>query len=449
MATVRFAFLFFLLLFLHEKTSGQTPKVFKTNLSEKADRDGELTLHFVGDLMGHSPLFKYAQTADGGYDFFPYFEPVFEALSEADITIGNLETVMAGKTKDYSGYPAFNTPNEYADALKKTGFDFLVTTNNHSYDRLEAGVLRTLNELQKRNFYTFGTYRNYNERDSVRLFEAEGITFALLAYTQFSNIRVPSDKPYLVNIYEENLVKKQIAEARKAGAELIIVHYHWGDEYKKEPNAVQKEMTRTAIEAGADCIIAEHPHVLQPFEMKKASRSASVDSVFIAYSLGNFISNQQWRYSDAGVIVRLAYVKENGKIKLRKHEFVPTWVFKGRIGGKGAFRVLPAQAAEAKLPDYLQEKAKSFDFLSKNDLNKMLEALGDTRNILKLYGANSRERYWHEPKRVYLKPVEYRPEYILLSEFHRAKEPDLEKIRMPEIGKKKKKKVKKNQSSRP
>ena len=383
------------------KLIAQNP-ILLYNLSHKSDKDGELSFHFVGDLMGHSPLFKYALNGQGEYDFYPYFQPVASALEDADFTVGNLETVLAGKTKDYSGYPAFNTPNSYADALKKVGFDFLITTNNHSYDKGETGVLRTLDELHKRKLTTFGTYRSYIERDTVRLFQSEKITFAILAYTQFSNIKVNPDKNYLVNVYHENLVKRQIAEARKAGAQLVIVHYHWGNEYKKEPYFFQHEMTKTAIDAGADLIVADHPHVLQPLEWKKASATAAVDSVLIAYSLGNFISNQQWRYSDAGAILRVGFAKKDKKFRISTYEYVPTWVFKGVENGKSTFRILPSQLSEKnKLPKYLVEKSPYTAMLNGEHWRKMTEAYTDTRNVLQMYGVKAEVRGWFVPKKFF------------------------------------------------
>jgi poly-gamma-glutamate synthesis protein (capsule biosynthesis protein) len=411
--------------------SAQKKAVKNYSLTDLADKDGELSFHFVGDLMGHSPLFKFAQTSMG-YDFFPYFEPVSEILADADITVGNLETVLAGKTKDYSGYPAFNTPNEYADALKKTGFDFLVTTNNHSFDRGEKGVLRTLDELQKRNFYTFGTYRNLAERDSVRIFKAENISFALLAYTQFSNIRVPAEKHYLVNVHHENLLKRQIAEARAAGAELVIVHFHWGEEYKKEPNFVQKEMTRIATESGADAVVANHPHVLQPFEIKKASPLAAVDSVFIAYSLGNFISNQQWRYSDAGAILRLVFSKKAGKIKLSTSAYVPVWVFKGIENEKNSFRILPSALAEKNI----EEKKHFLNILNKENLRRMKEAHADTKTILALYGVKSAELSPVPYKRIRLFPIDFEKP-VLVPVFQLSVRETLSRIELPKVKKKK------------
>jgi poly-gamma-glutamate capsule biosynthesis protein CapA/YwtB (metallophosphatase superfamily) len=106
-----------------------------TNLSnqKKGELYDTISLAIVGDLMCHSQQFNQAKK-DTGYDFNPAFAPVKKYLENADFTFGNLETVTAGAALNYTGYPMFNTPVQYLDALKNVGFDVLTTANNHSLD---------------------------------------------------------------------------------------------------------------------------------------------------------------------------------------------------------------------------------------------------------------------------------------------------------------------------
>ena len=182
--------------------------VEQNQLIKQEEEQNHVSLTFVGDLMCHSPQFKHALKSDGSYDFYPVFEPLADYLSASDFTVGNLETVLAGTTKNYSGYPQFNTPNSYADALKKVGFDLIVTANNHTYDKKEAGVLRTLKELKKRNFLTAGSYSDAQKRDAVQIIQVKNIKLSILAYTQFSNLGIPTKKKYLLNVFDPTLVKK-------------------------------------------------------------------------------------------------------------------------------------------------------------------------------------------------------------------------------------------------
>ncbi|MCH8326105.1 MAG: CapA family protein, partial [Bacteroidetes bacterium] len=92
------------------------------------------TISFVGDLMCHSTQFKYAMQRDSTYNFKPVYRYIKDYLSQADLTVGNLETVFGGDSINYSGHPLFNSPDEYLSALKYAGFDLLITANNHSLD---------------------------------------------------------------------------------------------------------------------------------------------------------------------------------------------------------------------------------------------------------------------------------------------------------------------------
>ena len=128
---------------------------------------------------------------------------------------------------------------------------------------------------------------------------------------------------------------------------------------------------------GADIIIGGHPHVLQPVKFIKSHNSV-FDSVFVAYSLGNFISNQQKRYSDAGGILTISITKNlfDNTLKISNVEFIPTWVFKGNTGNKNEFVLLPSMSAM---------NDSSITFLNKNHIDKMEESIRDTKEVLSKY----------------------------------------------------------------
>ncbi|MBL1155791.1 MAG: CapA family protein [Ignavibacteriota bacterium] len=339
-----------------------------------------ITISVVGDLMCHSPQFEYAKVGKDSFDFTPTYRNVKKYLESSDFTFGNLETVTAGrKNGGFTGYPFFNTPSEYLDALKSVGFDLLVTANNHSIDRSEKGVLLTIDELVKRDINYVGTYNSKTDRDSIRLYDIKGIKIAVLAYSYGTNGNViPKGKDYLINLIDFNLIEHDIKTARSKGAELVLVHYHFGDEYIREPVKSQKDAVNKAIEFGADIIIGGHPHVLQPADFFKTV-SGKLDTGFVAYSMGNFISNQRERFKDAGIIITINILKDLNKDKISINEvnFLPTWVFKGNTLNGKEYVILPATLQSDTTID-----------LSLTDLKKMNQAFQDTREIIRKYSAN-------------------------------------------------------------
>src|ERR1035437_10843494 len=112
----------------------------------------------VGDIMCHSPQFKYSQVSKDSFNFVHVFRYINKYLTDADFTLGNLETIAAGKDKKYSGYPMFNSPDEFITAVKTAGFNLVATSNNHALDMGEPGINRTIDRLIKNNLNYTGTY---------------------------------------------------------------------------------------------------------------------------------------------------------------------------------------------------------------------------------------------------------------------------------------------------
>ena len=348
------------------------------------DSSVTISISVVGDLMCHAPQFEYARVEKDSFDFSPVYRNVKKYLESSDFTFGNLETVTAGKeSKGYTGYPFFNTPASYITALKEVGFDLLVTANNHSLDRSEKGILKTIDEISKRNLNYVGTYTSQPDRDSIRIFDVKGIKIAVLAYSYGTNGNpIPKGKNYLINLIDYELIEKDIHSAQGNGAELVLVHFHFGEEYKREPVQFQKDVVNKTIELGADIIIGGHPHVLQPVNFYK-TQSAKLDSGFVAYSMGNFFSNQRDRYKDAGMILTINIKKDNvnNKIEISEVKYLPTWVFKGNTTKGKEYLIMPSTNI-----------ADTTISLTKIENEKMNQAFDDTRYIITKYTNNVKLR---------------------------------------------------------
>lgn len=345
-----------------------------TYLPPPADSVSEISINLVGDLMCHLPQTTNAKLSNGEYDFNPSFEYIKPYLQDADITIGNLETTFAGTVQPYAGYPAFNSPDSYCTALKNAGFDFLVTANNHSMDTREAGLLRTIDVIKKHNLGYAGTYLNQRDHDSIRIVDVKGVKLGILNYTYGTNGAYPaSERKYMLNLIDSAAIVNDIKTATNKGADIVLVFYHMGLENVTEPTSAQKNAVRIALDAGAALVIGAHPHMVGPTH--KLYSKAINDTAFVAYSLGNFLSNQYWRYTDAGVILKVIVRKNFTKktTSFKEASFTPTWVYRG--DGKRKMHILfPAQWAS--------DSTELPDFLTKSHLQKMQEAFEDTKAML-------------------------------------------------------------------
>jgi poly-gamma-glutamate capsule biosynthesis protein CapA/YwtB (metallophosphatase superfamily) len=351
-----------------------------SNMFGSSGKDSVVTarISVVGDLMCHSVQFNYARVEKDSFDFNPVYREVKKYFEQSDFVFGNLETVTAGKSKGYSGYPFFNCPDDYITALHNAGFNLITTSNNHSLDQGEAGLLRTISVLKKNHLLYNGTFTSQRDGDSIRIINIKGIKVAFLAYTFGTNgIPVPEGKSYLINLIDFDLIKSDIEKARKSVADIVLVHYHFGEEYKREPVAYQKEVVAKTISFGADIIIGGHPHVLEPVQFFKTN-NGNIDTGFVAYSMGNFISNQRWRYSDAGAILNFEITKDlrSNAVHISNVSYIPTWVFKGTTNRGNEYVVLPL------LPNYRSTIDK---YLTVSDRSNMSQAFDDTNEILRKY----------------------------------------------------------------
>jgi len=348
----------------------------KVEFSRQLEKiSSKVTFSAVGDIMCHSTQFKYAFVPPDSFNFDPVFEYVKPILSSADFTMGNIETVFAGEKRKYSGYPLFNSPDELMVSLKNSGFDMLFSSNNHALDKGKYGLFRTIQLADSLGIEISGTYISKIDRDSLRIKTINNVSFGVLSYTYSLNgFSIPKGEDYLISQIDKDKIQREINDLRESNVDLVMIYFHFGDEYNSEPSLYQKDIVEFTIKSGADVIIASHPHVLQPVEMFKPVNS-KLDSGFVAYSLGNFVSNQRWRYSDCGIILNFEITKNtiDNSLTLSDLNYLPFWVFKGKIEGESQYKLIPSEIANWKY---------SPEFLTEQDIRLIKESLSDTKKII-------------------------------------------------------------------
>ena len=252
------------------------------------------------------------------------FQDVKKYFAGNDLVIGNLELTFGGPDRPYSSFPCFNTPDSFLDAVQDAGFNLLTTANNHCMDTGQAGLIRTLDKLDEAGIQHFGTYRSREERDTIFYKDVNGIRFAFLSYTYGTNgIPVPQD--YLVNLIDSDTMVSDIKEARK-NADVVVVMPHMGNEYETDPRDIFVEWADLMFDAGADIVLASHPHVLQKMEYRTLDHGDGTHDGFIIYSLGNFISSQTTPPRNASIVLHLTVEQiADEPPSVKEVSFVPIW----------------------------------------------------------------------------------------------------------------------------
>src|SRR5574344_2097706 len=293
----------------------------------------KVKLKAFGDIMAHMAQIQYAYNKGGGeYDFSEQFIYMKEFVKDSDIAIGNYETTT-NPDLPYAGFPRFNAPEAFLRDLKDTGFDIISTANNHSMDTEIEGVFSTMEAAEEAGLDYVGSFKNKTDR--ILRKEINGVKFAFLAYTYGCNGRenlvVPREEvENIAYLSDEGQIKKDIGIAKAQGADFVVVYPHWGIEYQSLPSPEQINLGRNMIEWGADLVIGNHPHVVQPVEIYESEDGREG---LIAYALGNFISFQNYENNNdirvehsLALEIDLEKDMTSGNKKIADVTFHPIWV---------------------------------------------------------------------------------------------------------------------------
>ena len=356
-----------------------------------------LTIAFAGDVMGHSPQIYGAYDPENEeYNYDRCFQYVKPYIEQADIAVVNLEVTLAGPP--YKGYPQFSSPDALAVSLKNTGFDIILTANNHSLDRGKQGLERTITQLDSLDIRHTGTFRNQQERDAgyPLIYETDGFRIALLNCTYGLN-GLLAQEPNIINMIDTVQILEDLVYADSISVDFTIVTVHWGLEYERFANLDQIAIADFLICNGVDAVIGSHPHAVQPIEICYNNDADSTDISIVVYSLGNFVSNQRNRFRDGGIIFELTLMKTT-ETRIVDFSYIPVWVHRRmsplvmQDPGRNEYFIVPVD-------DYYENPA-NYD-LTPSDSIALKLFYDDTREHLKAisqgaYYPNDTHRMWDE-----------------------------------------------------
>ena len=319
--------------------------------TETQPQKTSVTLVAVGDNLIHNTLIDAGLQSDGSRDYTSFYEDIKPYIEEADIAIINQETMLGGSDFEYSGYPMFNTPWEVGEAAIDAGFDIFTCATNHSMDVGSAGIDKELEFFAQHPEVTaVGTNASEEDYNKITYYEKNGIVFALLNYTYGTNgISLPEDKPYIINMLEEDKVRADIIEARQ-NADVVVVLPHWGTENSHSVNEQQEKYVKMFSELGVDLVLGTHPHVLQRVEWVENEETGK--KMLVYYSLGNFISHQVNLNQMCGGMAEVTIEKEGDKVTITEAKLAPVIDYYTSGGNGYKFSVY-------KLSDYTDELADS------------------------------------------------------------------------------------------
>ena len=286
------------------KTTAQeeidTSQVEVTNLvintkEAKSDEPIQITVSSMGDCtLGTDENFNPSTSFNAYYnaqgpDYF--FKNVRSILEEDDLSIINLEGTFTDSDQRQEKTFAFKADPEYVSILTGSSIEAANLANNHSRDYGEESYTDTVETLEQAGIASFGY-------DQVDILEVNGVKVGLTGIYELAE-----------HLDKQEEVRTNIAALKEAGAQVIIVNFHWGIEKEYLPNDTQKTLAHLAIDEGADLVIGHHPHVLQGIERYKGK--------YIAYSLGNFSFGGNSNPSDKDTMIfQQTFTVQDGKVEV-------------------------------------------------------------------------------------------------------------------------------------
>lgn len=343
------------------ESEGQEKTTQPETQSEEV-KPAQIKLIMIGDMLLHDVVQYTGEMPDGTYNYDHFFTHIKQDIQNADVAVVNQEVIIGGAEFGISGYPDFNCREEVGDALVKAGFDIILHATNHSMDRGQKGIDNCMNFWDSRypEIKYLGLNRTQEDYENIYVYEKNGFKIAMLNYTYGLNgIALPSDRPYLVNLLNEEKIKRDLQKAEEI-ADFTIVYPHWGTEYVYEPDESQRRWAQLFADYGADLVLGAHPHVIEPVEW---ITGASGNQTLVYYSLGNFISAQQAAPRMLGAMAEITLEKDNdGKVFIKDYGVTP--LVTHRVFGCG-------EITTYKLKDYNDELASRSTILTLDDTFSM------------------------------------------------------------------------------
>ncbi len=256
-----------------------------------------ITISAAGDFtLGRDETYDYQGSfvdvaTQKGLSYF--LEGLDSLFLNDDFTTVNLETTLTNSSEKANKTFRFKGDPEYAEILKMGGIEAVNLANNHIFDYLQQGYDDTKSALENKKIGYFGYEDSY-------ITEVKGVKIGALGFEGWQDTQEIRSQ-----------IKESIHELKEQGAQIILIHFHWGDEKQYVPNDTQISLAKFSIDSGADLILGHHPHVVQGIEEYKGK--------FIVYSLGNFMFGGNKNPSDKDTFVfQQKFYIENGKLNEKK-----------------------------------------------------------------------------------------------------------------------------------
>lgn len=326
-----------------------------------------INIRAAGDLNITDSVVKSGLTSTG-YDFTRSFMDVAPLLSEADLTVLNLEGNIVGEPY---GTERTSAPNDLLTALRNAGVDLIQMANSCAINNGLIGLKSTINAIHNSGMEPIGAYAtqaDFNRSKGYTICEANGIKVAFVAFTKGMNgMGLPAGSEGCVNLlytdYDSEYKKMDtdgitriLKNAAAEKPDITIALLHWGSEGTDSHSDSQERIINLMKKQGVDVIIGSHPHRLHKIDFDQAA------GTLVAYSLGDFFGDASAGGSNYSIILDIEITKDNhsGITRVTDYSYTPIYTLKESDCADGDRRVVRIyQAMQAYDGNFVDSITKS------------------------------------------------------------------------------------------
>lgn len=340
-----------------------------TEPATRAQKSTKTTIHIkaAGDLNVTNTVIN-AGVAVGGYNYTRAFMDVASTLSDADLTVLNLEGNICGEPY---GSDTTSAPRELLEGLRNAGVDLIQMANSCTINNGLIGLTSTLQSIRAAGLEPVGAFASeseFRESKGYTITQAQGVKVAFVAFTKGLGGRgLPAGNDNLVNILYEDYAstydkidRTRITSVLKAveaeKPDITIALLHWGSEYNDDISDTQKSIANLMKKQGVDVIIGTHPHTVQAIEYDELA------GTLVAYSLGDFFGDASRGGTNYSIILDLEITKDSstGTTKVTNYSYTPIYTVSEAETADGYRRVVRIdKTVEAWEENYLDKVSQS------------------------------------------------------------------------------------------
>ena len=350
----------------------QTPTAAPTQVPD----DQTFTMAFTGSVMLETSIRQGAWISEAGkYDFSEMLMYMKPELASADLCVVPLENII----DDDADFTDNVTTSQVVPMLADAGVDAVALAYPKLANSGQAGVQTTVDAVQRNGLSVLGAYASEADAAQIKLMNLSGAQVAVLHYTDSLSSTGQKklrneDASYAVRIGSEEQIARDIAAARQAGADFVVVSINWGEENDAVPNSAEKKLAQTIAESGADVIVGTGTRAAQPVVWLDAKRDdGTTAQTLCAYSLGAFLNEGRTDKNVASFVLQLTVsVSYDGSVKIVGLDCVPTYTWRYKEDGVYKYFVVPS--AEVAPDDMSEAQITSKERALKNIRNLLADS---------------------------------------------------------------------------